>query len=268
MAQGQNPPAGGAPVQPKPAKSNLLLIFLIIGSILVFLGLVAGGGYLLYKKFFKKSTSTASLTIPENCPKNIPIYPKSKVVSITCKPEASSIESVVNIDSKKVKSWYREEVPKAGWTIRAEDTASYLFDNNNNEIGKVSLSAEKKNTMIKFLVAKKTAQAPVTAKKSSGASGISSSDPFAPFADALVNWDDYFNSIAPDESLPTDEYFPPDESQPTDEYQPPEEATEVPTEEAAPPEDTSTPEPELTEEPTDEPTAHCWVDDKGGEHCD
>lgn len=251
----------------KPIKQKHFPVALLIIIVLIFLGIVGGGGYYLYKKIFKKPTATKSLTIPDNCPKNIPIYPKSKIITVTCKDDVASIESVINIDFKKVKSWYYTEVQKAGWTIRGEDSASYLFDNNNNQIGKVSISTEKKNSVIKFLVAKKDTQSPTSSSRilNNSMEDISSS---------LFNWEDYLNSVTPDFTSPIDDAPEWDYAGPTaEEYtdQPQEEYTEEPTEEPTEeitPEETDTPEPEITEEPTEEPTPNCWVDDKGGTYCD
>ncbi len=192
-------PAKSTPQAPKKS-SNIIWIVIII--IIVFLGL-AGGGIYYGWKWWKNRTSTSvkSLTIPENCPKNIPIYPKSKIISITCKPEANSIESVIAVDSKTVKAWYKEAVEKKGWTIRSEDSASYLFDND-QEIAKVSLSTEKKNTAVKFLTAKRTASAP---KGNTSSSLEQSTSNGLDIFDSLINWEDYFNSIPADYSSPTDE---------------------------------------------------------------
>lgn len=190
-------------------KNSHGLIWLVIILIVVFLGLVGGGLYYYFKVY--KASHIKSLTLSDQCPKNIPIYPKSKIIAFTCKPEASSIESVINVKQTKVKTAYKSAIEKNGWTIRGEDSASYLFDNN-TEIGKISLSTEKKNTVVKFLTAKKTATAPVVNNSSSSAAskaktsgGLFDSGIFA----SLLNWEDYFNSIPSDYTAPNDdwEYF-------------------------------------------------------------
>lgn len=266
MGQEQKSPINTATPKVAPAKSKKFPIaLLIIIIVLLFLGLIGGGIYLYLRTHSRSNATTKGLTIPANCPKNMPLYPKSKVISATCKDNAASIESIINVDLKKVKAWYQAELPKYGWKIRGEDSTSYLFDNDNNQIGKVSLSMEKKNTIIKFLIAQKDAQAPnSTSRKSSDTSG-SPTD----ISESLLNWDDYFNSIEPDYSAPADEgtewdYIEPPTEEYTDEPQDyTEEPTAEPTEEITP-EETDTPEPE----PTEEPTPNCWVDDKGGTYCE
>lgn len=260
-------------------KSNSIL-WLIIIIVIIFFCFIGGGIY-YYFKIYKKPVVTESLKIPDSCPKNMPIYPKARILTITCKPDASSIESLINADLKKIKEWYKTELEKNGWKIRNEDSTSYLFDND-QEIGKVSLSIEKKNTVIKFLIAKRTSGAP-SVKNSSRSSTETSPEQYdssglnGGIFDSMVDWEDYFDSTEADYSSPTDEGidWQDSESEEINDYSDESLNIEEEAEEEAVPEeeiiDEETSEEETVEpEPTDETEEpNCWIDEEdGGLYCD
>lgn len=69
--------------------------------------------------------------LPSDFPKNIPVYPKSKLTSAMA-GEAPGYTAETKDDFGTVVKWYQEELTKNGWKVIAEDESGLLVQNSNS----------------------------------------------------------------------------------------------------------------------------------------
>lgn len=131
---------------PTPSKklNPLIIILIVIGGLAVlgFLATTIGGLFLAGKvaKELKKSgiqydVNKDSVTLkgkkdgesfsvgqgtklPNDFPKNFPLYPNSSTISVIESEEGFSVTFAVPTEAGALGTWYKSELPKNGWDIK------------------------------------------------------------------------------------------------------------------------------------------------------
>jgi len=159
----------------KPKSNKLVLILAILGAIIVALALA---GRFAYRTFLSKTTGEVvgidkegeKITIkseeaefsleeggelPENFPKDFPVYPKAKLTSSwTASSEETEGLSLVwetNDSIDKVSAYYKEKLTESGWklslTAEVEDSITLAFEKNDTG-GFIGITTEDSKTII------------------------------------------------------------------------------------------------------------------------
>lgn len=156
-------------------KSKLVLFLAILGAIAIVIALV---GRSAYRAFLSKTTGGVvdidkegeKVTVksekaefsfeeggelPENFPKDFPIYPEAKLTSSwTASGEETEGLSLVwetNDSTDKVAAYYREKLAESGWkssfTSEAEDSTTLMFEKGDTG-GFIGITTEDSKTII------------------------------------------------------------------------------------------------------------------------
>ena len=159
----------------KPKSNKLVLILAILGAIVIGVTLV---GRFAYRTFLSKTTGGVigidkegeKVTVkseeaefsfeeggelPENFPKDFPIYPEAKLISSwTASGEETEGLSLVwetNDSIDKVSAYYKEKLTESGWklslTAEVEDSITLAFEKNDTG-GFLGITTEDSKTII------------------------------------------------------------------------------------------------------------------------
>ena len=116
--------------------NTVLILIVLVGLI----GVVGGAYYLLTnrtihdgeggvirveKKLNQEEITDGDMTIitgediklPSDFPKEVPVYPKGKIVTASYEPDTAHIQQQVSDSPEKVLAWYKEELLKNGWKM-------------------------------------------------------------------------------------------------------------------------------------------------------
>lgn len=143
--------------------SKVWLVVIIVVVVL----LAAGGGYYWWTKTHTILTGggdTISLAQnggkavkPANFPKDMPLYPKADYQSYTVtQGEGSSYAADTTDTPAIVQAWFKEQLPKAGWTIDTLN-GNLLSVSNQNSTGMVNVIEFSGKYRITFSVVPKSA---------------------------------------------------------------------------------------------------------------